>query len=385
MRHDEFAANAAAASGATAVTMARVDPAGDRAVCVGFGIVRTDLWPATLAQLGQAAPGYRPDRWWLPLSLSNDCRAAFTGGEVLVWPFGRIAAGQAQSPALDVFRDVTGFRYTVHTPVRDGGQLVGSLDFEFARRPSEATVRRAASVGGLAGILARQQRRISALERQVGRLRRAQLRSAAVEERLRADVAEVLHGRVQGRLLLATDRIARAQQAIPTDPARAGALLAAAADDLDQLRETEVRLASHRLHPAMIGAGLLPALVGLVERVAASVRVVVEVTPEAAALDGPLGSRVPAEVRLAAYRVAEEALANVVRHAGAQACEVLLGVGGGHLTLEVRDGGRGFEPATTRLGLGLLAARDRVEHLGGRLRITSAPGLGTAVAARLPL
>lgn len=378
-RQDELAGRAAEATGATAVTLARVDRARDIAACVGFSLRPPVLGERTLRNLAGAVPGYRPDRWVLPLSLSDNCRAAFTGGEVLVWPFGRIAAGQRDSPALDVFRDVAGFRYTVHAPVRVGRTLAGALDFEFTHRPRPADVRRATAIAALAGPLLRQDRRVSALQARVGALRDAERRAAAAEERVRAEVAELLHGRVQGRLLLAADRVRQAQAALGTDPARAAAMLDAVFEDLDRLREVEVRAASHRLHPAVLGAGLVPALAVLAERFGPSVRVALDVMPTASAVD------VPAESRLAAYRVAEEALANVVRHAGARSCEILVGAGRRWLYVEVRDEGRGFDPAATPMGLGLLAARDRILGLGGTLQVTSAPGRGTRVAVRLPL
>ena len=368
---NRLAREAAQATGALAATLAALERASDRAVCAGFAFGAPDLRPPTDAGLKQAAPGYRPEVWTLPLATSEDCRAAFTRGEVLVWPFGRIAAGQTHSPALDVFREVAGFRYTVHTPVRIGRRLVGALDFEFPRRPSAATVHRATAIAAMSGRLLGQSRRIRSLQ---GRVRALQ----GTEDQVRAEVAELLHGRVQGRLLVAADRIEQAHAALRKDPDGAGALLQAVAADLDQLRETEVRLLSHRLHPAMLRAGLLPALALLAEQFSPSVRVALTV-------DAQPDVDLPPEVRLAAYRLAEAALANVVRHAGADACAIRLSATRGRLVLEVRDEGRGFDPAATPLGLGLLAARDRAEALGGRLHVASAPGAGTTVTLRLPL
>ena len=357
-RQDLLAGRAAEATGAVAVTLARVDRTRDIAACVGFSLRPPALGERTLEVLAEAVPGYQPDRWVLPLSLSDDCRAAFTGDEVLVWPFGRIAAGQRNSSALDVFRDVAGFRYTVHAPVCIGRTLAGAMDFEFPSRPGRADLRRATALAALAGPLLGQDRRVSTLQARVRALRDAERRAAAAAERVRAEVAELLHGRVQGRLLLAADRIRQAEAALGTDP---------------------VRAASHRLHPAVIGAGLIPALAGLAERFGPSVRVALDAMPASAAVD------VPAEVRLAAYRVAEEALANIVRHAGVRSCEIRVGAGHRCLHVEVCDEGHGFDPAVTSMGVGLLAARDRVLSLGGTFAVTSAPGRGTRVAVRLPL
>jgi len=81
-------------------------------------------------------------------------------------------------------------------------------------------------------------------------------------------------------------------------------------------------------------------------------------------------------------RVAQEALQNAVRHAGAQRIVVRLGRGDGRLVLEVSDDGTGFDPADPELRsrrLGLTSMEERARRLGGRLEIRSAPGAGTTV------
>jgi len=92
--------------------------------------------------------------------------------------------------------------------------------------------------------------------------------------------------------------------------------------------------------------------------------------------------RLPPDVEASAYFILAEALTNVVKHARATRASVRASVADGGLTLEVRDDGvGGADPE----GHGLLGVADRVDALGGRLRIESAPGAGTRVSARLPL
>jgi signal transduction histidine kinase len=98
----------------------------------------------------------------------------------------------------------------------------------------------------------------------------------------------------------------------------------------------------------------------------------------------------PAEVQTACFRIAQEALTNVVRHAGAGRVEVTLHRNGDLLELTVTDDGRGFDVklAVERIGadasLGLLGMRERARLLGGRVTVDSTLRRGTTVRARLP-
>jgi signal transduction histidine kinase len=92
----------------------------------------------------------------------------------------------------------------------------------------------------------------------------------------------------------------------------------------------------------------------------------------------------PAAVDVALYRIAGEALTNVVRHAGARACLIRLTVPGDRVELEMVDDGRGL-PNPVSAGVGLLSMRERAAELGGECMVTSTPGSGTRVRVWLPL
>jgi glucose-6-phosphate-specific signal transduction histidine kinase len=93
--------------------------------------------------------------------------------------------------------------------------------------------------------------------------------------------------------------------------------------------------------------------------------------------------RLPEPIETAAYYAVAEALTNVAKHAHASAVEVKVAVGEGVLRASVRDDGRGG--AGFGRGSGLVGLKDRVEALGGRIRLGSLPGAGTALDIVLPL
>ena len=92
--------------------------------------------------------------------------------------------------------------------------------------------------------------------------------------------------------------------------------------------------------------------------------------------------RLPPEFEVSGYFIVAEALTNVVKHAEATRATVRVVVEDGVVVLEVRDDGVG---GADLRGHGLVGIADRVDALGGRLRIESAPGAGTVLTARLPL
>jgi signal transduction histidine kinase len=86
----------------------------------------------------------------------------------------------------------------------------------------------------------------------------------------------------------------------------------------------------------------------------------------------------------AAYRIAQEALHNALRHSGAREIEISLHRTARRVTLAVTDDGRGFSPDAPASGLGLTSMRERAAAAGGALSIDSAPGAGTRVTLTLP-
>ena len=97
--------------------------------------------------------------------------------------------------------------------------------------------------------------------------------------------------------------------------------------------------------------------------------------------------RLPASVETALFRIVQEAVNNVLRHAQAQHVRVVLTRSDDNVRLDVADDGQGFDVQLPRSGrhIGLWSMRERVEQLGGQFELRSAPGQGTTVTAVLPL
>ncbi|MCI4364419.1 MAG: sensor histidine kinase, partial [Thermoplasmata archaeon] len=143
----------------------------------------------------------------------------------------------------------------------------------------------------------------------------------------------------------------------------------------------DVRALAVELRPKVLDDfGLVPAL----ERLAATFS---EKTGIAVDLEAALPEeRLPAEIETALYRIVQEALTNVVKHAGASRVSVLLTRGDTSVTAVVEDNGRGFEAGeSSGEGVGLVGMRERVGLLEGRLAIESTEGAGTTLVAEVPL
>jgi signal transduction histidine kinase len=126
---------------------------------------------------------------------------------------------------------------------------------------------------------------------------------------------------------------------------------------------------------------------GLVAAVEHLVQTFSEATAIRVDLEAQLGDkRLPAEVETTLYRIVQEALTNIVKHAEASRVSILLVRRGGSATVVIEDDGQGFDPAELREeGMGIIGMRERVELHDGRLTIESTPGAGATLVAEVPL
>jgi signal transduction histidine kinase len=175
-------------------------------------------------------------------------------------------------------------------------------------------------------------------------------------------------------MLLSTVTAQLPSDAIQTRLANAGSLLR---DLIDQVRNLALDL-----RPAILDDfGLVPALVWLFERYTMQMHIAVRFEHRLHE------QRFAPDVETTAYRIVQEALTNVARHAGVTQATVRLWIDGDTLAVMIADQGCGFDPqaSRTRHAMGLAGMAERAALLGGALTIESASGAGTRVTARVPL
>ncbi|MDX6742196.1 sensor histidine kinase [Actinocorallia sp. A-T 12471] len=202
---------------------------------------------------------------------------------------------------------------------------------------------------------------------------------AATEERLR--IARELHDVVGHHLSLINVQSTAALRRMsrhPEDAARAEEALGAVREASGEaLRELRAMLGMLREQGEAAPTAPAPGLGGIGDLVQAARRAGLDVTARVDEGDEP-----PTEIGLAAYRIVQESLTNVTRHAAARRVEIRIGRAADALTVEVADDGRGG-PADPS-GSGIRGMRERAHALGGELRAGPGPRGGFAVLARLP-
>jgi len=213
------------------------------------------------------------------------------------------------------------------------------------------------------------------------RLYEASRQLSITEERSR--LARELHDALTQRLFSLNLMLEAAASTVDADPESARAMLGRAGELVDAAL-AELRALIFELRPPALEAdGLAAAVRKHAEVLGRAHGLAVAVSVPGAEEDASLAP----EVERAIYRVVQEALHNVVRHAGTASASVAVEVDGDAVSVTVRDEGVGFDPAARAIAsrrLGLVSMRERVAALGGELDVLSSPGTGTTVRARVP-
>jgi signal transduction histidine kinase len=247
-------------------------------------------------------------------------------------------------------------------------------------------------LGALALLLA-QSALIGGLLVQRSRRRSAEERLVASQAKLRASYDQISD--LGGRLLQAQeDERARIARELHDDLGQQIALVVADLQKASDLGERFARAAlsrahalgksvhdlSHRLHPVKLRLLGLPAALNSLQHELARPGVTIAFTHE------NVPSPLPPDVTLCVYRVVQEAVQNALKHSGAREILIHLQGSGGGLTVSVVDDGAGFDVSTKfGKGLGLLSMNERLETIGGSLKIRSAPGEGTRLKIKVPV
>ncbi len=207
--------------------------------------------------------------------------------------------------------------------------------------------------------------------------RDAMRRVVDAQELERKRLARELHDETGQALTSILLGLKTLEHTIETDQGRAGV---ASVRELVVSTLRDVRRLAVELRPAALDDfGLAPALERLVQthRQDTSVEVDLEV--------GIGDERLPADVETTMYRIVQEALTNIAKHADATRISIVLTRKERAVVVVIEDDGEGFSPSDATAGLGLPGMRERVSLLGGRLRVEASPDRGTTVAAEVPL
>ncbi|HWC70670.1 MAG TPA: histidine kinase [Actinomycetota bacterium] len=210
--------------------------------------------------------------------------------------------------------------------------------------------------------------------RLIGELRASRQRLVTAQDEERRRLERNIHDGVQQQLVALQVQLKLASTMVERDPSAASELLGtladASAETLGDLRD----LARGIYPPLLADQGLRAALQAQARKAA---------VPTTVSVDDV--GRYQQEVEAAVYFSVLEALNNVSKYAEATAAEVAIAQHDGSLRFRVTDDGRGFDPATTSRGTGLQGITDRLDAIGGEVRIESAPGAGTTVTGSVPV
>jgi signal transduction histidine kinase len=225
------------------------------------------------------------------------------------------------------------------------------------------------------------------LKRQIERRRRVEeerknllRRLALTQEEESRRIARELHDGLAQRLALLQIDLESLRQNPPAESAQMAARLVPLTRSVSLLSD-EVRRVSHRLHPSILDdLGLEAALRHLVDEFEQSGAMA------ARFIGGNLSRPVPLALAGAYYRIAQEALRNVARHAPGACVTVSLSTAAGELRLAIHDDGPGFDPESERnkRGLGLVSMQERAQLAGANLMLDSKEGAGTNVLLTMP-
>jgi PAS domain S-box-containing protein len=311
----------------------------------------------------------------IPLGKGVSGRVAQTGQPVIIDDLSKVdfvsgIEGVPPHEMLDLVRS------SMAAPLQIEGKVIGVVAVGSARprRFTREELELLLLVADRAAPAVERARLMETVKTARDRLEALSRRLVEVQEAERAEIARELHDEV-GQLLTGLNLMVEAEDL------EAGSSHGEIKRVVNELI-ARVRDLSVSLRPPMLDAlGLLPALLWQIGRFEAQSRI------QVAFRHANLDRRFPSEIETAAFRIVQEALTNVARHASVERIEVEVTVEATHLRAQIEDRGRGFDVDAALAGpsSGLAGMRERARLLGGSLTIDSAAGSGTRLRLVLPL
>jgi PAS domain S-box-containing protein len=217
-----------------------------------------------------------------------------------------------------------------------------------------------------------ERRRLEVAQARLREVGASRARIIAAADETRRQIERDLHDGIQQRLVSLGLLLGAAQAMVPPELDPLGGELSRVAEGLASVFD-ELREISHGIHPAILSEGGLEAALRALRRRSAL----------PLELDLRAGERLPRNVEAGAYYVVSEALSNVAKHAHASFVNIELDTHDAILRLAIRDDGIGG--AVPGRGSGLVGVSDRIEALGGTLKVASPPGIGTTLLVEIPI
>jgi len=289
------------------------------------------------------------------------------------WPE---SGGAAQEPVRVLGDNMPDLPGDEAVPVQHQGELLGGLTVTKRSGESLTPIERKLldDLAHQAGLVLKNVGLTAELLARLEDLRASRQRLVAAQDEERRRLERNLHDGAQQNLVAIKVKLGLAEMLAAKDPARAKELLAQLKGDTDEALETLRSLARGIYPPLLAEKGLAAALESQARK--ATLPVDVEA-------DGV--GRFPQDTEAAVYFCVLEALQNVQKYADASRALVRLSTVREELHFEVNDDGKGFEPATQKMGSGSQNMRDRIDALGGSMEVKSATGAGTSVVGYLPI
>jgi signal transduction histidine kinase len=321
-----------------------------------------DVMPRMARVLAEGTGAQRADIW---------LRSGAVWREAAVWPDDSIRAqpvpaNNGSLPPVDATSRMV--------EVRHQGELLGALGV--TKRSGEALTpveeNLLTHLAGQAGLVLRNVGLTSDLQVRLEELRASRQRLVTAQDEARRRLERNLHDGAQQHLVALKVKLGLVEMLIRSDPVRAMQTLDQLKGDADEALETLRDLARGIYPPLLADKGLRVALESQARKTT------VPVTVEADAL-----GRYPQEVEAAVYFCVLEALQNIQKYARASRVVIRMSEADGVLRFDVDDDGEGFDVASVRRGAGLTNMEDRIDALGGTLRVSSSPGHGTNVSGSL--